>query len=149
MGHPMYEYDPKLTDAIFEYCRERISMKPIPLDFGSMTEVPLADLDGLIRPEGHDPIEILAFFKNELAHAVISTDAPNFLAFIPNAPTKNSSLFDMVVACSGLHGTSWLESAGVVVAENQGWRSWRIWPGCPTGPAAPSSRAVPWATSRV
>jgi glutamate/tyrosine decarboxylase-like PLP-dependent enzyme len=41
------------------------------------------------------------------------------LAFIPNAPTKNSLLFDMVVACSGLNGTSWLESSGVVVAENQ------------------------------
>jgi glutamate/tyrosine decarboxylase-like PLP-dependent enzyme len=50
---------------------------------------------------------------------VVSIDSPGFLAFIPNAPTKNSLLFDMVVACSGLNGTSWLESAGVVVAENQ------------------------------
>ncbi len=119
MGHQMFEYDAILTDAVFDYCRDRISMSPIPLDFGSLAKMPLADMDGLIRPEGHDPEEILAFFKNELAHAVISTDAPNFLAFIPNAPTKNSLLFDMVVACSGLHGTSWLESAGVVVAENQ------------------------------
>ena len=119
MGHHMFEYDATLTDAVFAYCRERLSMQPVPLDFGSLTNVPLADLDGLIRPEGHDPEEILAFFKNELAHAVVSIDAPNFLAFIPNAPTKNSLLFDMVVACSGLNGTSWLESAGVVVAENQ------------------------------
>ena len=119
MGHQMFEYDAALTEAIFEYCRERLSMQPVPLDFGSLTAVPLADLDGLIRPEGHDPREILAFFKNELAHAVVSIDAPNFLAFIPNAPTKNSLLFDMVVACSGLNGTSWLESAGVVEAENQ------------------------------
>jgi glutamate/tyrosine decarboxylase-like PLP-dependent enzyme len=28
-------------------------------------------------------------------------------------------MFDMLVACSGLNGTSWLESAGVVIAENQ------------------------------
>src|ERR1035437_2842933 len=119
MGHHMFEYDATLTDAVFAYCRQRLSMQPVPLDYGSLTNVPLADLDGLIRPEGHDPEEILAFFKNELAHAVVSIAAPNFLAFIPNAPTKNSLLFDMVVSCSGLNGTSWLESAGVVVAENQ------------------------------
>src|ERR1035437_16221 len=95
MGHHMFEYDATLTDAVFAYCRERLSMQPVPLDYGSLTNVPLADLDGLIRPEGHDPEEILAFFKNELAHAVVSIDAPNFLAFIPNAPTKNSLLFDI------------------------------------------------------
>ena len=115
----MFEYNATLTDSIFDYCRERLAMTPVPLDYGSLTEVPLHDLAGLIRPEGHSPEEILSFFKNELAHAVVSIDAPNFLAFIPNAPTKNSLLFDMVVACSGLNGTSWLESAGVVVAENQ------------------------------
>ena len=119
MGHPMFEYNSALTDTVFDYCRERLAMAPVPLDYGSLTEVPLHDLAGLIRAEGHDPEEIIAFFKNELAHAVVSIDAPNFLAFIPNAPTKNSLLFDMVVACSGLNGTSWLESAGVVVAENQ------------------------------
>jgi glutamate/tyrosine decarboxylase-like PLP-dependent enzyme len=115
----MFEYDATLTDAVFAYCRERLSMQPVPLDYGSLTHMPLADLDGLISPDGHDPEEILAFFKNELSQAVVSIDAPNFLAFIPNAPTKNSLLFDMVVACSGLNGTSWLESKGVVVAENQ------------------------------
>ena len=115
----MFEYNGALTDTVFDYCRERLAMTPVPLDYGSLTEVPLHDLAGLIRPQGHDPEEIIAFFKNELAHAVVSIDAPNFLAFIPNAPTKNSLLFDMVVACSGLNGTSWLESAGVVVAENQ------------------------------
>ena len=119
MGDPMFEYDEAFTDAIFKYCRERISLNPAPLDYGSLTEVPLVDLEGLIGPDGHRPEEILEFFKNELAHAVVSIDVPNFLAFIPNAPTKNSLLFDMVVASSGLNGTSWLESAGVVVAENQ------------------------------
>ncbi|HET9089193.1 MAG TPA: pyridoxal-dependent decarboxylase [Acidimicrobiales bacterium] len=119
MGHHMFEYNAEVTEMIFAYCRERLAMDPVPLDYGSLTPEPLASLDGLITPEGRSPGEVLSFFSSELARAVISIDAPNFLAFIPNAPTKNSLLFDMVVACSGLNGTSWLESAGVVVAENQ------------------------------
>ena len=119
MGHQMFDYDAKLTDAVFAYCRERLSMDPVPLDYGSQMAIPSDKLAGLIRPEGRDPQEILDFFETTLAPAVVSIDSPGFLAFIPNAPTKNSLLFDMVVACSGLNGTSWLESSGVVVAENQ------------------------------
>jgi aromatic-L-amino-acid decarboxylase len=119
MGHEMFEYDAAFTDAVFDYCRERLALDPVPLDFGSLAAIGDHALDGLIGSEGHDPGKILNFFKEQLATAVVSIDSPGFLAFIPNAPTKNSLLFDMVVACSGLNGTSWLESAGVVVAENQ------------------------------
>jgi glutamate/tyrosine decarboxylase-like PLP-dependent enzyme len=119
MGHQMFDYDAQLTDAVFAYCRERLSMDPVPLDYGSQMAIPSDKLAGLIRPEGRDAQEILDFFETTLAPAVVSIDSPGFLAFIPNAPTKNSLLFDMVVACSGLNGTSWLESSGVVVAENQ------------------------------
>jgi aromatic-L-amino-acid/L-tryptophan decarboxylase len=119
MGNEMYTYDAALTDAVFDYCRERLAMDPVPLDYGSLVPIPEHALDGLISPDGHDPGKILDFFKDQLAISVVSIDSPGFLAFIPNAPTKNSLLFDMVVACSGLNGTSWLESAGVVVAENQ------------------------------
>jgi aromatic-L-amino-acid decarboxylase len=119
MGHQMFEYNADLTDEVFDYCRDRLSMDPVPLDFGSLHAVAPESLDGFIRPEGHDPEKILEFFKHALAPAVVSIDSPGFLAFIPNAPTKSSLLFDMVVACSGLNGTSWLESSGVVLAENQ------------------------------
>jgi aromatic-L-amino-acid/L-tryptophan decarboxylase len=119
MGHRMFDYDAQLTEAVFAYCRDRLSMDPVPLDYGSQMDIPMDKLIGLIRPEGRDPQEILDFFETVLAPAVVSIDSPGFLAFIPNAPTKNSLLFDMVVACSGLNGTSWLESSGVVVAENQ------------------------------
>ncbi|MGH3732028.1 MAG: pyridoxal phosphate-dependent decarboxylase family protein [Acidimicrobiales bacterium] len=115
----MFDYDGEFADAIFAYCRERLSMDPVPLDYGSQLAIPSDKLAGLIRPQGRNPEEILDFFKTTLAPAVVSIDSPGFLAFIPNAPTKNSLLFDMVVACSGLNGTSWLESSGVVVAENQ------------------------------
>ena len=58
-------------------------------------------------------------FADHLATAVISCDSPRFLSFIPAAPTKAALLFDMIVSCSSLQGTSWLEAAGAVAAENQ------------------------------
>ncbi|MGB7102966.1 MAG: aspartate aminotransferase family protein, partial [Acidimicrobiales bacterium] len=119
MGHKMFDFDAKLADEIFAYCLERLDMDPVPLDYGSQMDIPMDKLAGLITPEGRDPGEVLELFRDTLAPAVVSIDSPGFLAFIPNAPTKNSLLFDMVVACSGLNGTSWLESSGVVVAENQ------------------------------
>ena len=118
MRHPMFSYDEVFTNSIFEYCRDRLE-HDAPLDFGMHSPVPLPDLDGMISIQGRDPQEVLEFFRDQLAQHVVSIDSPRFLAFIPNAPTKNSLLFDMVVACSGLNGTSWLESAGVVIAENQ------------------------------
>jgi len=118
MAHSMFELDPALTEAIFSYCRNRMS-EEAPLDFGSHFPAPMPSLEGLIGTEGRDAVATLNFFVNELAQRVISIDSPAFLAFIPNAPTKNSRLFDMVVAASALNGTSWLESAGAVAAENQ------------------------------
>jgi glutamate/tyrosine decarboxylase-like PLP-dependent enzyme len=115
----MFRFDEKLGDAVFDYCRERLALDPVPLDFGSQMGIAPEVMSGLIRPEGRRPEDVLELFRDHLAPAVVSIDSPGFLAFIPNAPTKNSLLFDMVVACSGLNGTSWLESSGVVVAENQ------------------------------
>lgn len=119
MGHDMFQFDAELGEAVFDYCRERLSLDPVPLDYGSLLPIAPDALEGLIGPQGRSGEEILRFFSETLAPAVVSIDSPAFLAFIPNAPTKNSLLFDMVVACSGLNGTSWLESSGVVVAENQ------------------------------
>jgi glutamate/tyrosine decarboxylase-like PLP-dependent enzyme len=114
----MFSYDEAFTNSIFEYCRDRLE-HDAPLDFGMHSPVPLPSLEGMISDEGRPAQQVLEFFRDELAQHVVSIDSPRFLAFIPNAPTKNSLLFDMVVACSGLNGTSWLESAGVVIAENQ------------------------------
>jgi glutamate/tyrosine decarboxylase-like PLP-dependent enzyme len=115
----MFHYDQGMTDLIVEACRERLSMDPVSLDFGGLVESLDAELGGLMRPEGNDAADVLKLFVDKLATAVVSCDSPRFLSFIPAAPTKASLLFDMFVSCSSLHGTSWLEAAGVVVAENQ------------------------------
>ncbi len=119
MGNPMFTYDVAMTDLIVTACRERLSLDPVALDFGGLVESLDEELSGLMRPEGNDPAHVLNLFVDKLATAVVSCDSPRFLSFIPAAPTKASLLFDMFVSTSSLHGTSWLEAAGVVVAENQ------------------------------
>ena len=119
MTSAMFHYDEAMTDLVLAACRERLSMDPVALDFGGLVESLDAELAGLMRPEGNDAAQVLQLFIDKLSTAVVSCDSPRFLSFIPAAPTKASLLFDMFVSCSSLHGTSWLEAAGVVVAENQ------------------------------
>jgi aromatic-L-amino-acid decarboxylase len=116
---PMFDYDEAMTDLVFAYCKDRLRLDPVPLDRPGVKADLDAALDGLIGAEGNDPAAVLALFETVLAEAVISCDSPRFLSFIPAAPTKASLLFDMVVSCSSLQGTSWLEAAGVVAPENQ------------------------------
>jgi glutamate/tyrosine decarboxylase-like PLP-dependent enzyme len=117
--NPMFVYDEAMAEAVFDYCRWRLSLEPVPLD----RTVPRATLEtvfsGLVTAEGKDPVEILSIFTDQVVTSVISCDSPRFLAFVPAAPTKASLLFDMVVSASCLQGTSWIEAAGTVIAENQ------------------------------
>ena len=134
MRNPMFVYDEKLTDLIFDYCRWRLSLDPVPLDYGGAVDESLAaSLEGLMTEGGVDPAVVMELFDTTLATAVVSCDSPKFLAFIPAAPTKAALLFDMVVACSSLHGTSWIEAAGPVAAENQALRVLADLAGLPEG----------------
>jgi glutamate/tyrosine decarboxylase-like PLP-dependent enzyme len=119
MANPMFHYDQAMTELVLAACRDRLSLDPVALDFGGLVESLDQELAGLMRPEGNDAGAVLKLFIDKLSTAVVSCDSPRFLSFIPAAPTKASLLFDMFVSCSSLHGTSWLEAAGVVVAENQ------------------------------
>jgi aromatic-L-amino-acid decarboxylase len=122
MRNPMFVPDDEMASLIFEYCRDRLNLEPVPLDFPGQKSVLEAALAGVINARGNDPADVLRLFSETLARAVVSCDSPRFLAFIPAAPTKASLLFDMVVSCSSLQGTSWLEAAGAISAENQALR---------------------------
>jgi aromatic-L-amino-acid decarboxylase len=133
MTQGMFEYDEEMTDMVLDFCRERLSLNPVPLDFGGTIPALPTELNGLMRSEGNDAGRVLRLFVDKLATAVVSCDSPRFLSFIPAAPTKAALLFDMFVSCSSLHGTSWLEAAGVVVAENQALRVIADLAGLPPG----------------
>jgi aromatic-L-amino-acid/L-tryptophan decarboxylase len=122
MASSMFSYDPDIAEPIFDYCKTRLSLDPVDLDFAGDKATLEAAIAGLMGPEGNDPKKVLDIFSDVLARAVISCDSPRFLAFIPAAPTRASMLFDMIVSCSSLQATSWLEASGAVVAENQALR---------------------------
>jgi aromatic-L-amino-acid/L-tryptophan decarboxylase len=117
--NPMFVNDPAMVELIFDYCRQRLALDPVPLDFGAINEEFDSVLSGLLGETGNDPARVLELFADHLATGVVSCDSPRFLSFIPAAPTKAALLFDMVVSCSSLQGTSWLEAAGAIAAENQ------------------------------
>ncbi len=117
--NPMFVYDEEMAEAVFDYCRWRLSLDPVPLDHTVPKATLEAILSGLVTAGGKDPVEILSIFTDRVVTSVISCDSPRFLAFVPAAPTKAALLFDMVVSASCLQGTSWLEAAGTVIAENQ------------------------------
>jgi aromatic-L-amino-acid/L-tryptophan decarboxylase len=119
MANPMFTYDEQMTDLVFDYCRRRLALDPVPLDFGGGHESFEPILRGLLGESGNRPDAVLQVFAEHLATSVVSCDSPRFLSFIPAAPTKAALLFDMIVSCSSLQGTSWLEAAGAVAAENQ------------------------------
>ncbi len=120
MSSQMYTYDEKMTAEILDYCRERLSLDPLPLDASGGNKAPLeAAIDGLITANGRDPQAVLDVFTQVLALAHVSVDSPRYLAFIPTAPTQASRLFDMIISASGMAGSFWIESAGPITAENQ------------------------------
>lgn len=122
MGNAMFRHDAEMTNLVLEFCRRRLSLDPVPLDFGGTRPPPAHALDGLLGEEGNDPAAVLELFSEQLARSVVSCDSDRYLAFIPAAPTKAALLFDMIVSCSSFPATSWLEGAGVVMAENQALR---------------------------
>ena len=118
----MHRYDAatdELVRSIIDYALARMRMDPPPLD-GPRPAEELARVAGTtITDEGIGGDEALRIFRDVLAPANISVDHPRFLAFIPAAPTESAVMFDLVVGASSLIGSTWLESAGAIHAENE------------------------------
>jgi glutamate/tyrosine decarboxylase-like PLP-dependent enzyme len=117
--HEVSDETISLVDLVLEYSRERILSTDTPLD-GPLPEAELARLAGeTIIEDGIGAQRALTLFAEVLAPACITTDHPQYLSFIPTAPTKAATAFDLVVSASAVYGGSWLEGSGAVFAENQ------------------------------
>ena len=115
----MHQFDAELTNQVFNYMRDRLSMPEVPLDFPGDPKVLAEAISGLITHEGNSASDVLKLYDEVISRAVVSGDSPRFMAFIPTAPTKAALLFDMIVSCASIQGISWLEAAGSISAENQ------------------------------
>ncbi len=98
MARDMHTHDERLTRMVLTAMHDRLAMDPVPLDRPGDVPALTAALDGLITAEGTDPHRVMEMWTDVLAPHVMSSDAVNFLAFIPAAPTKASLLFDMLVS---------------------------------------------------
>jgi L-2,4-diaminobutyrate decarboxylase len=117
--HVTTESTAKLRERIFDYTRMRLEMNPPPIDGPATPEFLQAATGEMITEEGLGGDKAFDLFDQVLARACITVDHPNFVSFIPCAPTEAASLFDLVVSASSIFGGSWLEGAGALHAENQ------------------------------
>jgi len=107
------------VDGVLDYARRRMLWEDIPLD-KSLELRELRRLAGeTITPEGIGARRATAVFENVLGPACISIDHPGYLSFIPSAPSKAATAFDLVVSASSVYGGSWIEGSGAVFAENE------------------------------
>jgi L-2,4-diaminobutyrate decarboxylase len=111
----------EMAEALARYCLDRLEM-PAPLDHRASPEQLRDAVGTTVTALGIGADEALRLWAEVLAPACLSGDHPRYLSFIPNAPTKAASAFDMVVGASSVYGGSWLEGAGAVYAENQALR---------------------------
>lgn len=117
--HRVSDETKNIVDQVLDYSRRRILAVDTPLDH-PVPEHELTRLAGTtIDEEGMGARRAIGVFEHILAPACITTDHPQFLSFIPSAPSKAAVAFDLVVSASALYGGSWLEGAGAVHAENE------------------------------
>ena len=119
--HAFTPDDDATARAIVEYCLRRVSMEA-PLD-RPLTPAELDSLVGeTVTSAGLGGPHALRLWAEVLGPACLSVDHRRYLSFIPNAPTKAATYFDMLVAASNVYAGSWLEGSGAVYAENQALR---------------------------
>ena len=117
--HKVNDDSISLREEVFAYARKRLEYDPAPLDGPQSPEWLLANAGKTISENGIGGSKALEIFSEILAPSTISTDHPNYLSFIPSAPTEASKLFDLIVSASAIYGGSWMEGAGAVYAENE------------------------------
>lgn len=117
----MHVSDADGVRAVSEAAQERLERVP-PLDATASPEVLGALVDPTVTAAGIGRERALKMWNEVLGPACLTVDHPRYLAFIPSAPTKAASAFDMLVGASSVYGGSWLEGSGAVAAENRALR---------------------------
>ncbi|MEO2172355.1 MAG: pyridoxal-dependent decarboxylase [Acidimicrobiales bacterium] len=119
--HDLDAENEDLVRKVIDYALERLG-GDAPLHCPPSAEELHALVGDTITPGGLGGTEALRTFAEHLAPACMPTDHPRYLAFVASAPTMAASAFDLVVGFSSLCGSTWLDGAGMVFAENQALR---------------------------
>ncbi len=117
--HTITDETTSIVDMVLEYARRRLLTDDTPLD-KPLTPADLRRLaPNSITEDGLGARRALSMFEHILAPSCITTEHPRYLSFIPSAPSKAASAFDLIVSASSIYGGSWLEGSGAVYAENE------------------------------
>ena len=117
--HAITDETTQIVEMVLEYARRRILSHDTPLD-KPFTPAELRRLaGGSISDEGMGARRALSLFEHVLAPSCITTEHPRYLSFIPSAPSKAATAFDLIVSATAVYGGSWLEGSGAVFAENE------------------------------
>lgn len=117
--HDVSELNSAMLDGVLDYSRRRSLSTDVPLDATVSQEELQRSVGQTVTEQGLGAERALSLFEDVLAPACLTTNHPRYLAFIPAAPTKAATAFDLVVSASAVYGGSWLEGSGAVYAENQ------------------------------
>ncbi|MED5394913.1 MAG: pyridoxal-dependent decarboxylase [Actinomycetota bacterium] len=110
-----------MVRSVIDHVTARMGEQPPLAPAPSSTE--LAEAVGpTITAGGLGADEALRIYTEHLAPASIACDHPRYLAFVPHAPTTAANAFDMVVGPSAQCGSTWLDGAGMIHAENEAMR---------------------------
>lgn len=118
----MHELDMSLIEMtmdIMKYVIGRVSDTSPEMGYPRKEEDLQEWIGETITEEGIKGSKVFDIFKNKMLKATIPADHPRHLAFVPAAPSRAATLFDVVTSASGVHGAYWMTGAGGIYGENQ------------------------------
>src|SRR5688572_10008349 len=120
--HRQTEEMEELSHLIFDLARQRQRHIDGHIGGAATLDELAARVGQTITAAGLGGPEALRRWVEDLAPSTVAVDHKRYFAFIPQAPTIASELFDLLISVSGLYGGSWFEAGGAVFAENEALR---------------------------
>lgn len=109
----------EMTLDIMKYAINRISNTNPELGSPVREEELLSRVGETVTKEGIGGEKAFQMFKDVLVKTAVPADHPRHLAFVPAAPTRAATLFDLVTSASSMHGAYWMTGGGGIFCENQ------------------------------
>jgi len=109
----------EMTLDIMKYAINRISNTNPELGSPVREEELLNRVGETVTREGIGGEKAFQMFKDVLVKTAVPADHPRHLAFVPAAPTRAATLFDLVTSASSMHGAYWMTGGGGIFCENQ------------------------------
>ena len=109
----------EMTLDVMKYAINRISDTSPDLGKPKKEEELKALVGETITDDGIGGEKAFELFRDILVKAAVPVDHPRHLAFVPAAPTRAATLFDLITSASSIHGAYWMTGAGGIFCENR------------------------------